>query len=697
MGLTFLAPLFLAGLAALAVPILVHLVHKERPEGIPFPSLMFLQQIPVKSQRRQRIRYWFLFILRALAVALLVAAFSRPFLTGLNVSSTDLEGGKEMVVLIDRSLSMSYENRWDRAIDEAGNLIDAIGPDDRVSLVVFDDQAEVLNQPSTDPTVLRSALTRASQGAGRTQYAAALKVAESIFDGSDLPRREVVVISDFQRTGWNPDEVQRLPPGAQFRAIDLSSPSPSNLTVASVSLRREPRGNREVFFSTARIINSSADPVSNLSVALEMNGQQLSAQRVDVGARDVATVHFESALVPDGLGRGIVRIGDDGLAADNTFHFVVAPGSDISVLILEGPRPRARQSLFLQRALFVGETPSVAVVTKSVTALQASDLANTRVVVLNDVPFPSGRAGTLLSDFVASGGGLLVGLGEQSGSAWPASAQSLLPGVPDRVVDRPVDRGGAVTDVDFGHPVFDPFSAPRSGDLSSAHFYRYASLRLADSAHVLARYDDGGSALVERRVGEGRVLMWASTFDTYWNNAALQPVFVPFVHEMIKYLADYSESQAWYTVGSVADLAAYVERLPEAVVFERAYKEGAEVVLEGPSGERTRIAGSSEWLVHLREHGFYEFRESPDVPTGVVLAANVDPTESDLASLDVEEFVRTLQPNAENAGSGSGAAQLMSVEDLEQRQGLWWYLLVAALLLLAAETVVSNRLSRAVR
>jgi hypothetical protein len=697
MGLTFLAPLFFAGLAALAVPVIVHLVHKERPEGIPFPSLMFLQQIPVKFQKRQRIRYWFLFLLRCLAIALLVIAFSRPFLSGLSVSATDLEGGREVVVLLDRSLSMSYEDRWSRGLDEARSVIDGVGPDDRVSFVVFDDQAEVLNQPSGDAVALRAALGRTSQGVGRTQYAAALKVAESIFDGSQLPRHEVVVISDFQRSGWNPNEVQRLPPGAELRTIDLSTTSPANVTIASINMRREPRGQREAFVTSARVVNTSADPVRNLPVALEMNGQQLSSQNITVEPNDVAVVHFESELVPDGLGRGVVRIGDDGLVGDNAFHFVVSPGSDVSVLVLQGTRPRVNQSLFLQRALSVGDTPSIAVTTKPLNTFQTQDLEDADVVVLNDVPFPSGRAGNLLVEFVQDGGGLLLGLGDQSGTAWPENAQTVSPGLPTRVIDRQVERGGAVTDVDFGHPVFDAFSAPRSGDMSAAQFYRYNGILLADSVSILARFDDGGVALVERRVGAGRVMLWTSTLDTYWNNLGIQPVFVPFIHEVIRYLSDYSESQAWFTVGSVADLAAYVDRVPGAGAFMQAREDGDEIILESPTGDRTRIARPEEWLVQLKEQGFHEFRVSADIPTGIVLAANIDPVESDLAPLNVDEFVRTLQGGTGEVAAGAGAGQLASVEDMEQRQGLWWYLLIAALLLLAAETVVSNRLSRVVR
>ena len=77
--MSFLAPLFFLGLGAIAAPILVHLVQRERKHVIAFPSLMFVRRIPYQSVRRRRIRHWFLLLMRAAALALIVAAFARPF------------------------------------------------------------------------------------------------------------------------------------------------------------------------------------------------------------------------------------------------------------------------------------------------------------------------------------------------------------------------------------------------------------------------------------------------------------------------------------------------------------------------------------------------------------------------------------------------------------------------------------------
>ena len=205
-------------------------------------------------------------------------------------------------------------------------------------------------------------------------------------------------------------------------------------------------------------------------------------------------------------------------------------------------------------------------------------------------------------------------------------------------------------------------------------------------------------ALAERRVGDGRVLVWTSSLDTYWNTLGLQPVFVPFVHELVKYLADYSDSQSWYTVGSVADLAAYATRVTGGEAFAQAFEDGTQVVLESPLGERIRIEQPDQWLVRVAENGFYTLKSSADAPSGLAFAANVDPVESDLRPLDIEELVGAVQGgSADSATAAAGIGSLLSVEDLEQRQGMWWYLLIGALLLLVTETVLSNRLSRAVR
>src|SRR3982750_4500650 len=112
--MNFLAPAFLAGLSAIAVPVIIHLIHRERKAVIEFPSLMFLERIPYKSVRRQKIRHLLLLILRCLAIALLVAAFARPFFARRHAAITGT-GARELVVLLDNSASMGYADRWTTA------------------------------------------------------------------------------------------------------------------------------------------------------------------------------------------------------------------------------------------------------------------------------------------------------------------------------------------------------------------------------------------------------------------------------------------------------------------------------------------------------------------------------------------------------------------------------------------------------
>src|SRR5688572_11422488 len=122
--MSFLLPLFLVGLGALAVPVLIHLIQREKNQIIAFPSLMFVRRVPYESVRRRKIRHWLLLAMRLAALALIVAAFARPFVRG---SVTALSGGaREVVILLDRSYSMGYTGRWERAQAAARQVVEQL-------------------------------------------------------------------------------------------------------------------------------------------------------------------------------------------------------------------------------------------------------------------------------------------------------------------------------------------------------------------------------------------------------------------------------------------------------------------------------------------------------------------------------------------------------------------------------------------
>jgi hypothetical protein len=246
--------------------------------------------------------------------------------------------------------------------------------------------------------------------------------------------------------------------------------------------------------------------------------------------------------------------------------------------------------------------------------------------------------------------------------------------------------------------VFELFGVPHSGDFSTAKFFRYRPLDLGGEAQVLARFDDGTAALVEKKLGEGRVIVWTSTLDTFWNDLAIQPVYLPFVHQLVKYAAGYAETDHWRTVGDVLDLDRFWESAASGKSLSGdPQSEEYELVAFAPSGDRSVLSSDDgRNLMTLEEQGYYELR-LPDEQTGepVGLAVNLDLSESDLSSLDPEELEASVRYRDD--GPAVVATAAWTPEDQERRQNVWWYLLVGAFALLAVETLVSNRLSRLAR
>jgi hypothetical protein len=315
----------------------------------------------------------------------------------------------------------------------------------------------------------------------------------------------------------------------------------------------------------------------------------------------------------------------------------------------------------------------------------ADDIERAAIVIVNDAPVASLTAERLVA-FVKRGGGLLVALGGRA--AWPGNPADLLAAAPGAPVDRTRGASARLGALDYGHAVFEPFRAPRSGDFSGARFYGYRAVTPAADARIIARFDDGAPALVERRVGDGRVLVWTSTFDLEWNDLALKPVFLPFVHRMALSLAAYAERPSWVTVGEVLDPA-------DRAAGAAGRRQEPRVVLT-PSGQRVTLDGEGPDVLELAEHGFYEVRAAGrDAAPVITVAANVDLDESDLTPMDPQDVAAAATGTAAGAVAAAGANAVVSDDEQERAQRIWWYLLFGGVVLLGFETLLANRISRA--
>jgi hypothetical protein len=680
MSLSFLVPAFLAGLLALAVPIIIHLQRRDTREPVDFPSLMFVEKVPEKRTEKRQIHRWPLFLLRCAAILLVVLAFSRPFLEQADGAPLLSAGGdREVVVLLDRSFSMGYGDRWERAVAAATESVEDIGIGERGTVILFDSGAEAVTESTTDRNVLRAAIRSAEPGVRTTRYAPALRYAARIFSSSSLPRHELVVISDFQRGGWDADGGEtsslRLPPGTIIRPISVADGvTQGNVTVESAEFERTTVAGRERVTVVGRLTSNGPVP-SDLPVQLEIDGRVVETRTASFGEGTSSQVSFAAITLPEsGSTRGTLRIPDDGLRVDNAFHFVLSSDQRIGVLIVDGAGTSQGASYFLERALALGAAPGFRAEVRRTGEIRAADLVGNPVVILNQAGLPAGEQGQRLRTHVEQGGGLVFILGNNSLGDW----QGVLPSIP-AAVDRSQVGGVTMGYVDLGHPVFEPFAGPRSGDFSAARIYRYRPVPTNAFPRVLARYGDGGSALLERAVGEGRVLVWTSTLDSDWNDVTVQPIFLPFVHQLVKYAAGYTPPRSAMLVGDPFDPRGM---LPAG---------DQQAVALTPAGEQMRISAGQP--IELREVGFYELRDERGSNRLTTLAVNVDPSESELSAFDPEEM-RTALAAASTGDARSASGLGLTLAERERQQNGWWYILIAVFLVLIAETLFSNREGR---
>ena len=623
-GLSFLVPAFLVGVVAAAVPLVLHLMRREAAPSVPFSAVRFLRRASVERTERRNLRELLLLALRVAALLLLVFAFARPY-----VMAGATASGGVAIVAVDTSFSMSAPGQFARAQELARESIEAAPSGALVGVVAFDDHAELVVDPSTDRQTALSAIDELAPGFGATRYQTAIDLAASVIG----PRAgQLAIVSDLQRSGWEAGDRAALPESVTI-ALQPIDAAPSNLAVSAVERRAG-----EI---VATITNSGTRRRSTRA-SLEIESRRVATQQLEIPASASGDVRFLASL--PATGSGTVEIDDvEGYAADNTRYFVLDPRDGLRVVAVTSSGRPEDSAFYLERVLLAThESARIALETtasETLASLGSDVVQGAAVVILLSTQGLDQRARELLASRVREGVGLLAVAGPDVD---PAFVGSLLA---DQDVDlAPAEDGTrSLAPADARHPIFRPFGL-LTANLGQIRFRRTTPLTAGDTAQVIARFDDGTPALVECSLGTGRVLVFGSDLNNAWNDFPRHASFVPFVHEVIRYLAGDPTTTHDLIVG------------------------------REPDGAR-------------REPGVVT---TGDPPRRV--AVNVDPRESDSASLSADEFrsaIRWL----------TGVTSAADAEDLEkaeweERQGLWRYGLAVMVLVLLVEGFLGRRLAR---
>lgn len=705
--MSFLNPLFLLGLAAASIPILIHLFTRKRPREVPFSSLEFLAEVNRSEIRRLRLRQWLLLLLRTLAVASMALAISRPALKGTTVLARG--ASTTAVVLVDQSGSMSAVAPGGSLMADARRAVEgllaSLGPEDDLLLIPYDEAPHPASTgPLADSRRLRAEAQALDPTARATDHGRALEFAARALAQSHSLNRELFWLSDFQAAGFAPagtvsstspdNMVPAAPPEGPWGQVRIylmpfAPASRSNVGLSDASLAPTESG---IALGVAGIAHGARPGDLSVEVRDLADHAELGRGYLSIPQDGEATTLLPLARLPD-LG-GMVAIPDDALPLDNRRVFASGRAGTARLLVRsDGPAGPVRL------ALEAGSPASGLTVTPVDAATLAARIGEADVVVLDDLPRLGPLEQQAVLDFYRGGGGLLVVLGRHADPAFWSTTLLRELGLGSLTGIESAAPGSAwrMRRVVAGHPALAGFPARPGEPLSTASFRSIPVLGGPSrgstpsrgsmpsrgvtgggtaaspvATRVLLEYAPARPALIEAP----HAMVLASVLDPAASDFMVSGAFLPLLHQCAKVLARGTAS------GSLVPGERY--SAPAGTGAWRIQDEGgrelsSELVAEGGA---TRLTSAP-----LERPGLYRVLRGGALYS--TFAVNPSPQESDLSPAPEQALVRAFPPGrAQILHPGADLAR--RVREARYGRELWVWFVIAALVLLVAEMVLAR-------
>ena len=692
--MNFLYPLFLAGITAISLPIILHMIRRHTRKRVTFSSLMFLRTTIPRFKNRSRIENLPLLILRCIALFLLAFVFSRPFFIR-PVEGEQVPTGRRTVLLIDKSASMRRAGFWTQAINEARSVLEDFEPTDRLCVISFDNNADALigfeawseMEPDRRVATITEEISGLSPSWASTNLGNALITAAEAIEDDDINDRQqigqsrIVLISDLQQ-GGNTDALNTYQ-WPQETALDVKLITTGGKTNAAMQLvtnsdylsRSGPDKQQRI-----RVTNSADATIEQFQLQWDDPSKAVN-KPINVY---VPPGHSIVTNVPDepnsGAARKLILKGDD-QDFDNTLY--LAPNLDrlMNILYLNNEDAENPEQMlyYLQRAF-----QPTGVLKFRLDSLKSDDAGETKILEA-DLIIMSGpvdhKYEAALRKTIESGGRILLAM-KSAEAAGIITALTGLDNIDCREAE--VDEYAMLGSIDFEHPMLSPFSEPRYSDFTKIHFWKYRRINIENlpEARTLALFDNGDPAIIEFPLGRGSLLVLTSGWNPSDSQLALSSKFVPLLYSLLEYNG-VSDVQRQYFVNDLVPIPQPRTSEPETVRIRR------------PDNSLIDIEPGQKFFGRTELPGIYTI-ESPS--GNRIFAVNVPARECLTTPMqldDFEQFGIPLNSTLSIPTEHSQQAKLhSSLVDMENKQKLWRWLLIALLAVIMVETWLAGWLTR---
>jgi len=729
--MTFLNPLLLFGLAAAAIPVILHLLNLRKLRTVDFSTLTFLKELQQSKVRRLKLRQILLLIVRTLMVIFIVLAFARPAMRGSLPSTFGGGAASTIAIVLDDSYSMSAADesgeRFAAARQAALNILSLLKEGDAAYFVKLSDLPRITVEPAThDFGLLAEIIGRAKPSFVTRTQREGLAAAVALMEASRDVNREIYLVGDFQRSslGTNTPVVGTatgradsgggnasviLPPGrattepvvpdprVRLFLVRVGSKDLDNASVDSVEVLSRIFEKNKPAEVSAVIRNNGRSALRDAVVSVFDGETRVAQSNVSVEAGSSAPITLSFVPRRSGFFPGRIVLEPDELDLDNTRYFSFNVPGRIRVLVA-GAGPE--DTRFLLPALKAGTVPGQESILEIVTARGrgpgSANLRDFDVLVLAGLPaFDQADAGRV-RDFVDGGGGLVLFPGSETDAA---NYNARLLGPMNLPVIRGTTGGGATEtglyfrEIDFDHPLFSTIFETKAGAGDSRRLspviLRTLDLRGTPRSRSIITLSNGNGFLIEQPVGAGRVALFSTAPLLSWGDFPMKGLFAPLFYRTVVYLATGAERPSQVTVGGDLSFTLrtpppgsaqtrYTVRLPDGV---------DELVTASPSP-----AGMLFRYAPATLPGQYELRGGESALA--LRPANLDPGEADLrqaSEADVDSMVFRMRFTPGQVRRLAAGGELPA-RIIEARIGteLWKYCLFIVLMLAMVEMYINR-------
>ncbi|HEX6770036.1 MAG TPA: BatA domain-containing protein [Candidatus Binatia bacterium] len=653
MSVFFLYPLFLFGLAAASLPVLIHLLNRRRLKRIRFPAVRFILLSQKRISRSYRLRHWLLLALRTLAVICLALLLANPiFQTGAGLFAGG--GPVSLVVVLDNSLSMTWSgdgNGFKQAKEAASLLIGGLNDGDRAAVIPTNIRGKDVFRLKDQKDVLSKEIAGIEIADGTADLAAALSKAYELLN-QPAGQKEIRIITDMALTGWDQFSVASLKqadPSIPLKVIRIGrKQQPLNGVVKEIRLGGQGVGVNLPLQIDATVANFGATEIKELLVQLSIDGQNKEQKLVTIPAKGETSLTFQTRIGQAGPHAGQITLKKDGLAGNPAAHFALDAQDKLRVLLVDGdPQTSLVQSetFFLSRALNPSGERDASLFLPTVVlpdGLNAANLDNYQVVMLaNLAALPDGFV-TRLQNFLRQGGGLLIFTGDKFQA--DSYNQKLGVALPAQLRDKktgPESGGEKIDKIDLTHPALQSLAdSILQESIKSVRVWGYQRA----AGKPLIALANGEPLLLEQKVGAGKVMLLTTGADRDWSDLPVKTVFLPLIQSLTQYLAGGKRGNldAGIVVGAVKELSFPATFVGRNLRVTKPDKQNTEVAIAGAKERAAAAVDDND------QAGIYRLSllAGGDKDSGApqIYAVNAPFLESRLDEISAAELAGKLKP-----------------------------------------------------